>query len=307
MKVKCKYCDSLIDDTYTNCPNCGAALDTVQRFANKQPQTIEELQKWYMAMKLPPEEVTRFFIGKDIKEPRAFGIYKDAGGDFVVYNNKSDGSRAVRYHGSDEAYAVNEIYQRLKGEIANQKSHNADRRMQQAKDAQRAYQSGQTNTRRKRRRSSLATIVFVIVMVNMVSSMLIAVFSTSYRNTASVPRPAAGYYSYDGADYYRQGNDWYYYDESGDDWGHTVEENIPEAVANDIEGQYHIDGEGHEGIPFEDTFWYHEPSTSTYNDYDSGYDSYNSYDNDSYDWDDDYGWDSNDSWDSYDSDWDSDW
>ena len=59
-------------------------------------KTIEELKSWYIARKLPPEETTRFFIGKNIKEPRAFGIYQD-GNKFIVYKNKADGSRAVRY------------------------------------------------------------------------------------------------------------------------------------------------------------------------------------------------------------------
>ena len=54
-----------------------------------------------------------FFIGKDIKEPKAFGIYKNSAGDFVVYKNKSNGERVIRYQGTDEGYAVNELYQRL--------------------------------------------------------------------------------------------------------------------------------------------------------------------------------------------------
>lgn len=148
MKVQCKYCDSFIDDINTNCPNCGAPLETAARFASRQPRTIEELQKWYAAMKLPPENVTRFFIGKDITEPKAFGIYKGADGDFVVYKNKADGSRAVRYRGSDEAYAVNEIYQRLKEEIVNQKSHNADRKMQRLQNVEKDMRPGRRNAER---------------------------------------------------------------------------------------------------------------------------------------------------------------
>ena len=73
---------------------------------------------WYNATDLNKdiictEDVTRFFIGKDIKEPRAFGIYENSNGEFVVYKNKEDGSRAIRYTGTDEAYAVNELYYRL--------------------------------------------------------------------------------------------------------------------------------------------------------------------------------------------------
>ena len=122
MKIICDYCGSIIDENNEICPNCGGTLDGVHRFADEQPRTIAELKEWYIARNLPSEEVTRFFIGKDIREPRAFGIYQDEFGDFVVYKNKSNGERAVRYQGTDEAYAVNELYQKLKGEIADRKS-----------------------------------------------------------------------------------------------------------------------------------------------------------------------------------------
>ena len=49
---------------------------------HETPRTIEELKAWYAAHHLPPEDVTRFFIGKDVREPRAFGIYRD--GDCFV-------------------------------------------------------------------------------------------------------------------------------------------------------------------------------------------------------------------------------
>lgn len=56
----------------------------------------------------------RFYIGEDFKEPKAFGVFKDTDGNFVVYKNKADGSRAIRYRGPDETHAVNEIYQKMR-------------------------------------------------------------------------------------------------------------------------------------------------------------------------------------------------
>ena len=91
MKVKCDYCGQMVDENLKTCPNCGGPMSTANRVSSGQPKTIEELKKWYTDHNLPPEETTRFFIGKDIKEPKAFGIYKDQNGDFVVYKNKSDG------------------------------------------------------------------------------------------------------------------------------------------------------------------------------------------------------------------------
>ena len=120
MKIKCDYCGNTYEDTKRNCPSCGAANPT-QNDADIRPKTIEELQDWYKAHHLPPYEVTRFFIGQDIKEAKAYGIYKAKNGDYIVYKNKADGSRAVRYEGDDEEYAVHEIYQKLKDEIVHQK------------------------------------------------------------------------------------------------------------------------------------------------------------------------------------------
>ena len=123
MKKVSDYCGGYISETDEVCPNCGAVNEQYKRVGEGVPQTIEELKAWYTAHNLPPEEVTRFFIGKDYKEPKAFGIYQD-GERFIVYKNKADGSRAIRYEGGDEAYAVNELYLKLKEEIARQKGRN---------------------------------------------------------------------------------------------------------------------------------------------------------------------------------------
>ena len=69
----------------------------------------------------------RFFVGVDYKEPRAFGIYKEPNGNCVVYKNKADGSRAIRYQGADEAYAVNEIYQKMRAELLERKQADLDK------------------------------------------------------------------------------------------------------------------------------------------------------------------------------------
>ena len=191
MKIQCDYCGSMIDENATSCPHCGAKLSGVNRVSDKQPKTIEELQQWYVGHHLPPEEITRFFIGKDIKEPKAFGIYKTDTGDCVVYKNKSTGERAIRYQGSDEAYAVNELYQRLKAEIADQKQ---------------AHSQRPANTippKKKKKKGCLIAIVVFILM-----ALLAAIFDNSAPN---------GYYNYKGTQYYHQNSSWYYYDKETDD------------------------------------------------------------------------------------------
>ena len=89
------------------------------------PKTIEEL-KDYCERNGFTASKTRFFIGFNYQGARAFGIYKDEEtGEFVVYKNKDDGTRNVRYRGTDEEFAVVELYDRLQKEIDNQKLHYA--------------------------------------------------------------------------------------------------------------------------------------------------------------------------------------
>ena len=284
MKVKCNYCDQLIDDNLNYCPYCGGSMPTANRTASDQPKTIEELKAWYTAHNLPPENITRFFIGKNIKEPKAFGIYKSETGDFVVYKNKANGERAIRYQGSDEGYAVNELYQRLRAEIADQKSHAADRRPSQPV--------------RRKSNSSMSVLgkilgfffltKFGITLLVMLVLFLFAMFDHS---------PSRGYYRYNGNDYYYQGGSWYSYDPGYDTWDYLYDSDyLDDLITDDTAGDYRI--YDHEGMDFEATSWYDSGSSSS-----SGYDS-SDY---SYDWDSDYSWDSYDSWDSDYSSWDSDW
>ena len=123
MQIKCEYCGSLIDDSLEKCPCCGATNNNMHRATDGTPKTIEELKQWYEARHLPPYETTRFFIGIDYKEPKAFGIYEE-NGEYIVYKNKADGTRAIRYRGTDEDYAVNELFLKLKSEILKQKENN---------------------------------------------------------------------------------------------------------------------------------------------------------------------------------------
>ena len=126
MEVKCEYCGSLIPDDAAVCPNCGAPNENMHRAADGTPKTIEELKAWYQKMNLPPYEVTRFFIGENYLGPKAYGIYKDRD-NYIVYKNKADGTKVLRYKGKDEDYAVNELYLKLKAEILHQKEGQTQR------------------------------------------------------------------------------------------------------------------------------------------------------------------------------------
>ena len=288
MKVRCDYCRQMIDDGLDKCPNCGATINK-NRTADAQPKTIEELKDWYTAHNLPPEEGTRFFIGKDYKEPKAFGIYKSDDGDFVVYKNKADGERAIRYQGSDEQYAVNELYQRLKAEIADQKSHNQHQAPTPSSDNNKAFGCCSW------------PFIGICIAAFVVLCILVAIFDKS---------PSDGYYSYNGNDYYRQGSSWYSYNEDTDDWSIVDDDDeLNSNIDNDNEDKYHLDD--FDGSSFEDSNWYDSGSSDDSSDWDSDsfWDSDDTWDSD-YDsgssWDSDSSWDSGSDYDSGSS-WDSDW
>lgn len=266
MKIKCNFCNAVVDERLKNCPQCGAPLSGANRASSEQPKTIEELQAWYVAHHLPPENVTRFFIGKNIKEPKAFGIYKNDVGDCVVYKNKSTGERAIRYQGSDEAYAVNELYQRLKAEIVDQKGRNSA----SSRSASNVRQ--QTPKKSKGSKGCLIAIIIGIVVIA-----LFAIFDKT---------PPNGYYNYKGTQYYHQGSSWYYYDANKDDWYKSTTDLD---IDKDNADEYRI--YTHEGRSFESTSWYDDGSTSDDNDWD---------DDDDWDYDDD-DWDSGST--DWDSDW----
>lgn len=233
---------------------------------NKIPQTIEELKMAYIDKNLPSEETTRFFIGKDYKHPRAFGIYKDEStGNFVVYKNKADGTRAIRYEGPDEAFAVEEIYKRLCDEIINQKSNIANTRYRASRTA--------THTVGGMITYVMAIIVFLIAIIPMI---------------LSFKSPRRGYYLYNDNCYYYQNGDWYEYD-SG--WGreYDVPKTLKENYSDYFESTYYYSR--YNASDFRYTSYYEEPtSSSSSSSYDSSssWDSSDSWDSSSTDWDSDW-------------------
>ena len=312
-KVKCEYCGAFIDDSEEKCPNCNAVNANFKRYVPTTPKTIEELKGWYAARNLPDESITRFFIGKDIKEPKAFGIYKD-GENFIVYKNKANGSRAIRYKGTDEAYAVNELYLKLKSEILNQKSRNISR--------------GNVRRDNKGKKNNIFSIILFIIYIintlitglwfpNWVLFILLALgitalvfferdhkkliislgilialsFGLIFGNMFLYHRHD-GYYSFKNAYYYVQGRDIYYYDDYGWSYYDSYDNFSDYADYTYISDEY-IESEPYSD--FSESFYYDDGWSSS-----SSSSDYSSYDND-------YDWDSGSDWDSGGSDWDSDW
>lgn len=306
MKIKCDYCGQFIEDTDMVCPHCGATNNAASRTASGVPKTIEELKVFAAQHNLPLDKM-RFFIGEDYSGPRAFGIYQDVfTGEFVVYKNKSDGSRSIRYKGKDEAYAVNELYQKMKAEVLSQKEHQL---LRNDNNNRSSYYLGNIDKRNERARHRRArhrkytSIMTSIILVFVIIQVCMGVFGVVQRITA--PSSARrGYYSYGDTYYYHTYDNWYYWDDDYDDWYYA---DPPAALQDDYNDYY-------SGYSFsESDFSEYGVGDFSDSDYYSS-DSYSSSDNDSSWWDDDsswddsdWDWDSDDDWDSGWTDWDSDW
>ncbi|MDD7281769.1 hypothetical protein [Floccifex sp.] len=262
MKKKCDYCDNYFDDSESNCPYCGAPNEHISRNSDQQPQTISELKQWYVSHNLPDEKITRFFIGKDVKEARCFGIYQDENsGDFIVYKNKDDGSRSIRYQGKDEKYAVNELYQRLRAEISNQKKNTRP--------------SSSKSTIKRRKSNTSFQIIFALIILFMILSFL---FQFSFG-------PRIGYYRYNGREYYYTNNNWYYYDDFLDDWLYSddVDYELNEDASDYYQSKDYSSQYG--TSDFDDSQWASDDSDFSSDwDNDSSWDFSDSWDSSSTDW-----------------------
>ena len=303
--VLCPQCGAEISPTDERCPKCGAVNGNYQRAKDAVPKTIMELQQWYAARNLPPEETTRFFIGKNYKGAKAFGIYKDSNGDIVVYKNKADGSRAVRYRGRDEAFAVNEIYTKLRETIQTQKS-----RPGYGSGRSTFSSSGSNNSGKKNGCLSKPLLAFlVVVLICILLDALIVkgcnagcnaasctVFSCE---TTSCDGTRRGYYSYGNDIYYYEHGTWFLYNALANSWSRSYSEPSGYESYNYSSFTPYRVSDATESSAYEDasSSW----SSS------SGWSSSSSW-GDFWSSDSDYDWDSGSSWDfDFGGSWDSDW
>ena len=302
MKVKCEYCDNYIDDTEEVCPLCGAPNEHMIRSGIGVPKTIEELRAFAESKNLPLQQM-RFFLGEDIREPRAFGIYKDEGGNCIVYKNKSDGSRVIRYRGEDEAYAVNELYQKMRTEVVEQK---AKQRVYPTRSSSRPFGASSAAKPVSGRQRNIKRIAAALIILT-----LVAIFA------AALILPDNGYYYYENSYYYTEdtGSSWYIYDEVTETWSPCAK--IKELARNwrdykIADAASAAEDDSDNSTVYVDTYYspyygYSYDSGSDYS-YSDSWDSDDSYDSWNDDWDDDdWDWDSGSDWDSSYTDWDSDW
>ena len=295
MKIKCEFCENMYDDTLENCPTSGAKNEYVRQSAPNQPVTIEQLKEWYEEKGLPPYEVTRFFIGENYRKPKAFGIYKDENtGNFIVYKNKDTGERAIRYEGTDEAYAVNELLMRMRQEILNQKENNLPQNDSKGRETLSGGSGYSRETMKRNKRIDSFATIGVLAIIILISFCVNSV--KSYKNAISDP----GYYRYNDRTYYHIGNysnsNWIEY--AGDEWKDVSDGEVLKVLSDAHKvKKYYVSENDYSSLECTDA-----TDTMMYQDYQYGYSvqyGYYSYGDDVYYHDNSY---SEDGWYKYDSD-----
>ena len=266
---KCRYCGATILSSDQKCPNCGAANDQYVQETERTvffPKTIDELRE-YCAERGMPLLRMRFFIGENYTEPKAFGIYKE-GDRFIVYKNKANGNRSIRYHGPDETYAVKELFMKLLDECHIRGIYPDGKPPEEATE----NNSGGTKKKLKDNTKVILTCLVTLVLVTIVVIIL-----------TSIKHGKDGYYNVKGTDLhlYRYADNWYC--NYGSDWEKTDTFGIEIDETNlEFAGKNY------------DTDW-NEPDFKQSREWETIRESHSSGSSDY------------DSWDSGDTDWDSDW
>ncbi|MCR5294536.1 MAG: hypothetical protein K6E30_05105 [Lachnospiraceae bacterium] len=243
--------------------------------------SIGEL-KQKCAEKNMPLEKMRFFIGEDRKEPRCFGVYQDPeSGDWIVYKNKDNGERAVRYQGKDEARAAQEIWAKIGAETVRRKRYKSNPYDEEELTRDLSGSGRKPFAFKLPEWLDWQTAGFAVCMIATAFFIWQDIKPSSARSN--------GYYQVGEALFYSLDDDWYYYD-SGD-WSRYSD---TLALEDDSYlGNYYSFED-----PY-DAFSYTEYYQEAY-EYDGDDWQADEYDDDDYDY--DY-----DDWDAGDTDWGSDW
>ena len=282
----CAHCGASLGAQQQTCPQCGApnpqydpaASSSLSKKGGK-PRTIAELKAFCDSRGMPLEKM-RFFIGIDYKQPRAFGIYK-SDSTFIVYKNKADGSRAIRYKGPDEAFAVGELYDKLMAEHALRAGKGKTARSGAVTRSTSGGYSGIPFLSRLRKGLSE---LFHSMIPYLIATLIVVMISCTIGGIRELRHRNDGYYRVGEELFYRYGADWF---------------------ANSLaEGWYEVDE-----FPYSDytTYYAGESFSSSWGG--SSFKDSSIWDDikdSSSDSDSDSGWDYSD-WDSSDTDWDSDW
>ena len=190
----CPFCNELVEQDEEICPYCGEE--------NRTPKTIEELLEYCNKRGMPLHRM-RFFIGIDYKKARAFGIYED-GGRYIVYKNKANGERAIRYSGHEEARAVRELFLKLLDECHKRNIYPDGRPVYETSD--KPQPTGLVS--KSKRRANPALVSIIVLSLLLVGILTVTALTAHWYS--------GGYYKLNDSYYIYKGSCWFYAGKS--DW-----------------------------------------------------------------------------------------
>lgn len=173
-----------------------------------KPKTIEEFKVWLDEHNLWDSDTTRFFVGVNYEKPKAFGIYRD-GDNVILYKNKADGTRVIRYSGPDEEFAVSELYDRLMVEVDKQRYGTSE--SSRSSVVKRTKKSDTKPSVMMYWIGALVTIICTLFLFRCSSTTATYGGGSSYSYSSD---DTSSYDDYDDDDDYDSDDDW----DSGSDW-----------------------------------------------------------------------------------------
>lgn len=302
-----------------------------KKYLPEEVESYEELKKIFEDFHIDSEK-TRFYIGQDYTEPKAFVIYQDDMGDFVVYKMKADGTRALRYKGDNEAFAVNEYYQKFLEEVRKRPAF-----------AKKLLPNEKVKRNLNRQKNNEDVIGFVMLFVGMFISIFLSAFNILPKWVGVVLfmciNPGIFIWLFINFVFLKnQGNflppKWFTVGALIVVLNLGVSYKLFDGFNHRKDGYYKTSDKvyyrkGRDMYYYNNSDWWYYGTYSDFDDYYDNWDYYDTYtyndqygdfrdssyyrdDNDDSSWDswDSGGWSDNDSWDSWDSggtDWDSDW
>lgn len=223
MDKKMVYRPDLAEDAEEFCPLCGAPVvmeeETLEQDNTPEqevvPETIAALRELCVSRSVDAES-RGFFLDSNREHHGGYGIYLDNDGDFVFYKNHSSGEKSIRYKGKDEAYAVRELYGRMKKDGCFPLTVKKNQPKENSSHGH--HRSGSSGKHRRVQRKKRVVIAVALLLVLAVSAAAVYVW---YAN-----QPKDGYYHYHDDYYYLQKGSWYCYNSVMEKW----EPVIPEAI-----------------------------------------------------------------------------
>lgn len=143
-----------------HCPYCGTPNWEIDP---NVPETIHDLRNYCKKRRIHLHR-NHFHLMEDYKEPKAYGLYRDEGGQYIVYKNHASGEREISYSGDSEREAVQHLYGSLCRAL----------RGTEGRGSHKSSQKGFERVKKSERRRVALKFITLIVLVAAAAALLLA-------------------------------------------------------------------------------------------------------------------------------------